>query len=1056
MEKRIYSCATAHLDTIWNWDFEHTVYNCLYNTLYDNFYLFEKYKDYKFNFEGSYRYELFEEYYPEEFEKMKKYIADGKWNVTGSAYENGDVNVPSPEALFRNVLYGNGYFRKKFGKTSKEIYLPDCFGFGYALPSIIRHSNLLGFTTQKLTWGSAYGTPFDIGKWYGVNGKYCFAAVKPDAYVLTYKNIRQKKDNVEKLKENEEKYNLPWTFSFHGAGDQGGAPEEKSVQILQKEIDENNSNDVKVLSVRSDQIYDDLNALSDEQKEKLPSWNNELVMRDHGAGGYTSRAIGKRWNRKCEELADVTERSAVLADWLGGADYPKVQLEKAWKRTIAHQFHDDLPGTSIQREYRRSWNDYILSLNQLENEFTHSAGVVSKALDTSWVKGKAVVVNNSIEQARTDIVKFNINVTENKYISVKDSEGNVMPSQILSRNGDKAQFAFVCTIPSLGYKVFDLQECDEPCTVSTEVKATLNSLENENYRVTFNDNGEISSIFDKNLSKELLKEPIRHQLIDYAGSFMWPAWELTYKSICSDKIVYPKLENMRVLYSGAASAAIEIVQKHGNSEFKSIVSLDAFGSCVKVENEIEWWEQRTLLKDRFALTASNPKATYDLGLGAIERGNNNDKLFEVPAQKWADISADGFGISVISDSKYGWDKPSDNVLRMTVLHTPARNFQCESMQSLMELGINRYGFAVHSHSGDLTSVQKCAREFNQPLTALVADKHEGILTSEYSFGELNKNNVILRALKQAEDLDEIVVRFNEGANVSTKDVHFKLGDGIESAREVYASEETIGDAVIENGELIFNIDKYDVKSFALKLKPAKKLLTKPVEKQLDLVGDYTLFTQNKKKMSAPHVPYSSLTVPKEIKPDKIVYKGITFDLTSDKAVRCAGQKIELNGEFEKVYLLAFSESGDRDVQFKVDGKTVPIKVHSAYERIGIWDLFGMKEAANIKECNLAYVFTHAHNEQGEDVIGKHVYAFSYELNVKGASSICLPNDKNIVLLAATAIQSGNEAVLGLPMYDRISGRKFENKLSARDKLRVAFSKLPYNATPAPPKFKRNR
>ena len=171
-EKRIYTCATAHLDTIWNWDLEHTITNCLYNTLAGNFELFEKYKDYKFNFEGSYRYELFEEYYPEYFEKLKKYIDEGRWNVTGSAFENGDVNVPSPEALFRNILYGNGYFRKAFGKTSKEIYLPDCFGFGYALPSIIRHGNLLGFTTQKLTWGSAYGTPFDIGKWYGVDGNY--------------------------------------------------------------------------------------------------------------------------------------------------------------------------------------------------------------------------------------------------------------------------------------------------------------------------------------------------------------------------------------------------------------------------------------------------------------------------------------------------------------------------------------------------------------------------------------------------------------------------------------------------------------------------------------------------------------------------------------------------------------------------------------------------------------------------------------------------------------------------------------------------------------------
>ena len=149
MQKKIYTVATAHLDTIWSWDFETTVSRYIYNTLVDNFALFQKYPTYHFNFEGSYRYELMEEYYPELYAKMRDYIAQGRWSVCGSAFENGDVNVPSPEALFRNILYGNRYFEEKFGKRSVDIYLPDCFGFGWALPSIIAHANLMGFTTQK-------------------------------------------------------------------------------------------------------------------------------------------------------------------------------------------------------------------------------------------------------------------------------------------------------------------------------------------------------------------------------------------------------------------------------------------------------------------------------------------------------------------------------------------------------------------------------------------------------------------------------------------------------------------------------------------------------------------------------------------------------------------------------------------------------------------------------------------------------------------------------------------------------------------------------------------
>ena len=201
-DKKIFTIATAHLDTVWNWDFEHVINVCLKETLDQNFALFEKYPDYRFNFEGAYRYELFEEYYPEKFEQLRKYVEQGKWNVTGSGYENGDVNVPSPESLFRNMLYGNLYFEKKFGKRSNDIFLPDCFGFGWALPAIAEHSGLKGFSTQKLSWGSAYGVPFDIGLWYGSNGKAIFASLDAKSYCTTFKKVRTKKDLTAKLNNN--------------------------------------------------------------------------------------------------------------------------------------------------------------------------------------------------------------------------------------------------------------------------------------------------------------------------------------------------------------------------------------------------------------------------------------------------------------------------------------------------------------------------------------------------------------------------------------------------------------------------------------------------------------------------------------------------------------------------------------------------------------------------------------------------------------------------------------------------------------------------------------
>ena len=1043
-EKRIYTCATAHLDTVWNWDFEHTVTNCLYNTLAGNFELFEKYKDYNFNFEGSYRYELFEEYYPEYFEKMKKYIEEGRWNVTGSAYENGDVNVPSPEALFRNILYGNGYFRKKFGKVSKEIYLPDCFGFGYALPSIIRHGNLLGFTTQKLTWGSAYGTPFDIGRWYGVDGKYCFACVKPDSYTSIYFKIRDKKSNKKKLAENESKYGLPWTFSFHGTGDQGGRPKKLSVAVLQKEINKNGKDDVRVISARSDEIYDDLNALSDEQKEKLPTWNNELVMTAHAVGGYTSRAIGKRWNRKCEELADMTERAAVLGTALGNMEYPAVTLEKSWKRAIAHQFHDDLPGTSVQRVYQRTWNDYVLSMNQLENEFTHSVGAVAKSMDTSWVKGTAVVVCNSLEQERSDAVRFSLDI-DSDFVKVLDSEGNYLPCQILERDGKKALIAVSCKMRALGYKVLDVQQTNTAEKYETGLKVTENSLENGRYTVELDSNGDISSIYDKKLGKQLLSAPVRHQLIAYEGSKAWPAWELNYKDIRDDISEYPVLVKSEVLYSGAVTCAICVTQRHGKSVFKSVIELDKDGDFLKVYNEIDWWEREKLLKDRFTLSVSDMKATYDLGLGAIRRGNNTAKLYEVPAQKWADITENGFGVSVISDCKYGWDKPADNTLRMTVVHTPKGNYKKDSMQSLMEIGLNRYGYAIHSHANNISSTQLCARQFNQPLCAVVTDAHSGALGTEYSFGALNNSNVILRAIKKAEEGDEIIVRFNEGACLEAKGVEFTLGAGIESAREVFASEEYIADADVKDGKLIFDMEPYSIRSFALKLRPIEGKAAAAEQTAITLPLNYELYKANKKPVEQVITDYKETYIPKEIKPESIRFKGVNFILDDSRAVKCAKQSIELGKKYDKLYILAFSMNGDREAVFGLDGNECKKTIHSTFDRIGVWDLVDLKDVANIKECSLAWEFTHAHNENGADIVAKQMCAFAYEFDTKGADEITLPDDDSIIILAATAINGDICAELAYAMYDRVSGRKYRinftgEQLEAIEKIRKETSK----------------
>lgn len=1023
-KKRIYTVATSHLDTVWSWDFETTVSKYIYDTLVDNIALFKKYPTYTFSFEGSYRYELMEEYYPELFEEMKGYIEQGRWNVCGSAFENGDTNCPSPEALFRNILIGNSYFAEKFGKRSVDIYLPDCFGFGWALPSIAHHSNLKGFTTQKLAWGSAYGIPFDIGKWYGVDGNYIYASCNPHDYYYTLTKLRNWDFVQDKLKKNEE-YGLDWTYMFHGIGDRGGAPEEASVRYVENEIKKNNESDIEVVAASADQIYHDIdNELSQEVRDNLPVWKTELVMQNHGVGGYTSRAIGKRWNAKCQELADMAERAGVMATYLGTGDYNEGVIEKSWKRAIAHQFHDDTPGTSVQRAYKRSWNDYAMSINQLNGEIGASLSSITSLMKSDFCTGIPVMVSNSVEADRASVVTALIKDIKTKFVRVYDDKGREVKSQCTDTpNG--LEVLFLAEVKSLGIRVYDIRPSDIPCPIPSNLTVNDDYISNQKYDVRLNKNGDIQSIIDKeDNNREILSKPIALGLFNYNGSKDWPAWEMNYKEANKEPDRFPTVKTVTVLEKGPVRVALEVIQQDKKSTFKRIIALTDGGKAVDVYNTTEWQSMRTMCKERFSFTAKNSKATFDLGLGAIERGNMSEKLFEVPAQKWADITDESgeFGVSVISECKHGWDKFNDNTLRLTAIHTPKKNYRIDSMQSMMDLGMNIYSFAVFSHKGKVgADTQLEAKKFIQPLVATVFDKHQGKLGTSYSFGHGSTNDVIVRAIKLPHhkvDSGEVIVRFNEGANKNIEKYTFTLGEGVESAREVYASEEHIGDATVENGKLVTSFKPYEVKTFALTLKPSTVIGEKAKSTPIALDYDDTL----------THIPDRLL-------PEKIVSSGAEFKIEKNAFMTCEGQTIEVkNGN--KLKLLMASLSGDDiEEKFIVNGEEKWIKVNAVDEPYAQWDLYDFKEMAYVKDGQLGYEFTHSVDENKNTRFAKGLYFWIVTLD----GTTTLPSHPDLVILSACEINSQN-ADMVTPLIDSVPEREFTFTMSLKEKLWYLHSK----------------
>ncbi len=1044
-KKKIYTVATAHLDTVWSWDFETTVSKYIYNTLVDNFKLFEKYPTYKFNFEGSYRYELMEEYYPELFEKVKEYVRAGRWNVCGSAFENGDTNIPSPEALFRNILIGNSYFDKTFGKRSVDIYLPDCFGFGWALPSIAHHANLKGFTTQKLAWGSAYGVPFDIGKWYGVDGEYIYASANPHDYYFTLTQLRKWDFVLNKLKENE-KYDLNWTYIFHGIGDRGGAPKEESVAYVESEINKNADENIEVYAAAADEIYRDIDEkLTEEQRAKLPEWKTELVMQNHGVGGYTSRAIGKRWNRRCEELADIAERNGVIAHYLGAGDYNRDVITKSWKRFIAHQFHDDMPGTSVQRVYRRSWNDYAMAANQLTGELEASAGAVASMMKTDFCSGIPVVVSNPIEASVRGAVQISLTDIKQPFVRIFDDGGKEVKSQIISNENGVKKIIFIAEVNSMGMRVYDVRPSHEPCRIKSEISInTDNVMENQKYIVTLNKKGCISSILDKTMDEtELLKEPISLGLFKYTGSKPWPAWEMNYKEAACEADRTPSLVTISIEENGPARVAYKVVQQDKNrSLFTNIIALTDGGESVEVYSEIEWQNLCTMAKNKFAFTCENEQATFDLGLGAIKRGNMTEKLFEVPAQKWADITDKNgeYGVSVISECKYGWDKFKDNTLRMTVLHTPKGNYRIDSMQSMMDIGLNRYSYAIFSHRGGVgAETQLAARKFIQPMTAYTTEKHGGVLGTHYSFAEISDNRVIIRAVKMAENSDEIIVRFNEGANENVDNFTFEMGEGIESAREVYASEEHKKDAVVKDGRLCTSFKPYEIKSFALTLKQSSVRGRKSESTPVEIEYDKSIITAQGGNNSD-----FEISIPREIIPNSIKVAGVDFKIsqTDKNAFVMNGQTVKIDESTEKLCLLCASLSGDKDAEFYVDGKPVSKNILSAFENFADWDLPDLGDVAYVKKGKIGYIATHTHTN-GNDNFAKGMYFYITEIDVKGRKTVTMPDDSGIVAISAAQVSA-----LGSPLitdvFDSVEKRSQPFRMTFAETLRYIRGRFVWN------------
>lgn len=1046
-DKVLYEIGYSHLDTQWRWTYPQVISEFIPNTVHDNVPLFEHYPDYIFNWTGANRYRFMQEYHPQDFETVKKWVAKGRWFPAGSSWEENDVNNPSAESILRQILYGHDFFKKEFGTESDEYMIPDCFGFPASLPSILAHCGLRGFSTQKLTWGSAVGIPFNVGVWQGPDGQSVIAALNPGSYGSRISHdLSTNSSWISRLEKDCADSGISADYAYYGVGDRGGAPNEGSVRWLERSLT-NPAARVTVVSARADQMFRDI---TDAEKSKLPVYKGDLLLTQHSAGSISSEGYMKHWNRENELLADAAERASVAAWLLGAAPYPREKLHHAWELVLGGQFHDLLPGTSVPKAYEYTWNDEIIAMNSFAEALQDAVGGVARGLDTS-ADGTPLVVYNPLSIDRQDVAEAELDFPAGTTaVQVNDGNGQPVPTQTLSADNGKIHFLFLAKAPSIGFAVYSVKPTTAPA--ASNLKVTDRTLENDRYRVTLNDDGDIASVYDKSAKREILSEPAR-LAFQTENPREWPAWNLDWE----DQEKPPRgyvggPAEIRIAEDGPVRVALEVRRHAENSVFTQTIRLAGgeAGDRVEIANHIEWQSRAAALKATFPLTVSNPDATYNWDLGKIERANNDPKKYEVPSHQWFDLTdkSGDYGVSILNDAKNGSDKPADNLLRLTLIYTPglahARDYREQQYQ---DWGTHDFTYGIYGHTGDWRQGKSDwqAARLGQPLFTFRTAPHPGKLGRTFSLLHLGSDDVAVRALKLGENNDQIILRLQELDGTGAPSVAVAAAGPISRTIELNGIEQPIGRVPKQERTLSLNFKPYQLRTLGLAMHAPDKL-TPPASTPVRLPYNLDIFSFNDSKYDGG-CDDQGATIPAEMITDTVTSEGIHFrigptDNGKENAVRCQGQTIQLpRARFNSIYLLAMSIDGDTDGAFKIDGQTTNLHIQDWSGYIGQWDnrvfegqvqaltysvtnKLERLDAGFIKRDPLAWYCSHRHAQDGSDQVYTYSYLFKYRLAApEGARTLTLPDNDHIRVVAVSLVQDENDATVPVhPLYDDFTGR----------------------------------
>jgi alpha-mannosidase len=796
----LHLAGNAHIDAAWLWPWTETV-DVVKRTFGTALQLMNEYPDYTYTQSAAAYNEWIAEKYPEMNAEIKRRIKEGRWEIVGGMWVEPDLNMPDGESTARSLLIGKRWFQKEYGVDVHIGWNPDSFGYNWQLPQIYKKSGVDYFVTQKMAWNDTNPLPFKLFWWESPDGSKILTYF-PHDYVHTDLNpVRLAQDLATARTQAP---GLTEMMDLYGIGDHGGGP---TRAILDDGIHWTQPDKI-VPPMRfgtAAAYFHDVAGKLDGNSPKwdytsiakgyteppapaagnisIPTWKSELYFEYH-RGVMTTQANHKRNMRQSSMWALNAEKYASLA-WLEGKPYPADALTEAWKKITFNDFHDLAAGSGIGIIYKDARRDYD-QVRWATNEISSNAkSALAAHVNTSAGGGVPVFVFNSLAWRRSGLATLEVQMPSAIAgpLSVLDSQGRLLPSEVLASDHATHTYRLLVAaknVPSMGYTILHVVPSQKPAV--TDLKVGGLTMENANLRVTINPKtGCITSLFDKRSNFESLASgACGNQLQTFKDTPKdYDAWNIDPGTL-DHMTPIDSTDSVELVEKGPLRAVIRVSRAWQNSKFVQDITLYAGADQVDVVNDIDWHETHVLLKAAFPLAATSSHATYEIPFGSIERSTTRNNgweqaQFEVPAQRWADLGDGQHGFSLINESKFGYDDQG-NVLRLTLLRSPVWP------DPEADRGHHHFSYALYPHAGDWKQALTVRHgyEFNYPLQAMQVEAHAGTQPLEYSFASLQPENVVLTAMKKAEDSDSLIFHAYEWAGKSNN-VTFHVPTGATGA-----------------------------------------------------------------------------------------------------------------------------------------------------------------------------------------------------------------------------------------------------------------------------------